>query len=420
MAKGLIFPIFVIIYCVLLEVVFRYIKSQRQKFLISICGSLVILFIFYIIAPIKEFFVIPFLAFMLILLDNVNYFSQQNKKDKFYKPQIEELKNKYNSVLRENKEVFEQYSDLEKKLQKVLNAFYLIQDINKNLEVEKIIKDIYDTIKGSYPECIRYISLVKSKRKENIDIIEYPEHREYINKLVPFSMKTNIIVFGEYNVYLFDFSFNDHEIRVIIEYCPMEEDTEFLQFVDFMFSKIKPALKRALLFKEIEEMSRIDGLTSLYLRRYMIKKLQEETIRAYRYNTFYSLIMIDIDFFKKINDTYGHLVGDNVLASLSKLFKDFIGGKGLISRWGGEEFLILLPYTNKKEATEIAEKLRKEVEENEFYFGDNILNITISIGISSFPEDGSDYYQLVNVADEMLYRAKQTGRNKVVSSINLL
>ncbi len=417
MAKSLIFPISIIIYCILLEVVFRYIKSHHKKFLISVSGSLVILLIFYLIAPLKEFFVIPFLAFILILLDNINYFSEQNKKDKFYKPQIEELKNKYKNILEENKKVSEQYYDLEKKLQKVLNTFYLIQEINKNLEVEKIIKDIYNTIKELYPECIRYISLVKSKRKENMDIIEYPEHREYINKLVPFSMKTNIIVFGEYNVYLFDFSFNDHEVRVIIEYCPMEEDTEFLQFVDFMFSKIKPALKRALLFKEVEEMSRIDGLTSLYLRRYMIKKLQEETIRAYRYNTTYSLIMIDIDFFKKVNDTYGHIVGDNVLVGLSKLFKNFIGGKGIISRWGGEEFLILLPYTNKKETTKIAEELRREVEENKFYSGDTILNITVSIGISSFPEDGSDYYQLINIADEMLYKAKQTGRNKVVSYI---
>ncbi len=416
MAKSIVYSILVVVYCILLEVIFRYIKS-RYKFLISVCISLIVLFIFYLIAPLKEFFVIPFLIFVLLVLDNINYFSEQSKKDKFYQPQIEELENKYKSISEENKKVKEQYLNLEKRLQKVLNTFYLIQEINNNLKVEGIIKDIYDKIKSLYPGCIRYISLVKSIRKENVDIIEYPEHREYVSKLSPFSMKTNIIVFGEYNVYLFDFSFNEHEIRIIVEYIPTEEEAEFLQFVDFIFSKVKPTLKRSLLFKEVEEMSRIDGLTSLYLRRYMVKKLQEETIRAYRYNTVYSLLMIDIDFFKKVNDTYGHLVGDNVLSNLAKLFKDFIGGKGIISRWGGEEFLILLPYTDKEEATKIAENLRKEVEENKFYFNNVILNITISIGVSSFPADGSDYYQLINSADNMLYKAKQTGRNKVVSSI---
>ncbi|MEO0224353.1 MAG: GGDEF domain-containing protein, partial [candidate division WOR-3 bacterium] len=348
---------------------------------------------------------------------NLNDEYKKQKIEDNYLPQLESLKQKLEEYSKKKQEIFLCWDSLEKETARMFDMFYLVDEINKNLSVEKIVKEIYDVIKKTYPKFIKYIGLIKSSKKQISSIIEYPDHKNYINKLELSNIKRDIILFGDFNIYIFDFSFNSEELKILIEYEVVESDTEFLEFVDFIFSKIKLSLKRAMLFKEVEELSRIDGLTSLYLRRYIIKKLQEETIRSYRYNTPYSLLMIDIDFFKKVNDTYGHLIGDKLLVSLASIFKETVGGRGLISRWGGEEFLILLPYTDKKEAYKVAEIIRKKVEENKFYFNGININITVSIGVSSFPEDGNDFNQIISVADSMLYEAKRAGRNKVISSI---
>ncbi|MCS7231449.1 MAG: GGDEF domain-containing protein [Elusimicrobiota bacterium] len=417
MPKEIIFNILVLFSYVVIECLFSFLYS-KYKYEIIFAISLLSLFVLYLITPAyKEFFIIPFIIILLVISYNLNEDYKKQKIESSFLPKIEELKKRLEEDSKRRQEIFSQWEDLERDMSKTFNMFYMVEEINKNLSIEKIIKEVYDLIKNTYPNTIKYIGLIKSSKKETTSIIEYPEHKEYVNKLQLNNITKDIVIFGDFNIYVFNFSFNGDELKILIEYEPLKNDIEFLEFVDFIFSKIRLTLRRSILFKEIEELSRIDGLTSLYLRRYIIKKLQEETIRAYRYNTVYSVLMIDIDFFKKINDTYGHLIGDKVLVELSKLFQETIKGKGLISRWGGEEFLILLPYTDKKTAHKIAEELRKKVEDNKFYLDSFVINFTISIGISTFPEDGIDFNQIITVADSMLYEAKKLGRNKVVSSV---
>lgn len=417
MPKEIIFVLLVMISYISIEFLFSYL-NLKYKYEIIFFISLMFLFVSYLITPIyKEFFTIPFLLILLTIFYNLNDEYKKQKIEDKYLPKLESLKQKIEEYSKKKQEVSLYWSSLEKETIRMFDMFYLVEEINKNLNVENIVKEVYDVIKKSYPKFIKYIGLVKSSKKQISSIIEYPEHKNYINKLELANIKRDIVLFGDFNIYIFDFSFNSEELKILIEYEVVESDTEFLEFVDFIFSKIKLSLKRAMLFKEVEELSRIDGLTSLYLRRYIIKKLQEETIRSYRYNTPYSLLMIDIDFFKKVNDTYGHLIGDKLLVSLASIFKETVGGRGLISRWGGEEFLILLPYTDKKEAYKVAETIRKKVEDNKFYFNGININITVSVGVSSFPEDGNDFNQIISVADSMLYEAKRAGRNKVISSI---
>lgn len=418
MPKEIIFVLLVMLSYISIEFLFKYLSLRYYKYEIIFLVSFIFLSILYLATPVsKEFFSIPLLMFLLTIFYNLNDEYKRKKIEKEYLPKIENLKNQLSEYTEKKQEVLLCWESLEKETAKMFDMFYLVDEINKNLSIEKIIKEVYDVIKKNYPKVIKYIALVKTSKKQINSIIEYPEHKSYIHKLELSSVKKDIILFGDFNVYVFDFPFNNEELKILIEYEVVENDTKFLEFVDFIFSKIKLSLKRAMLFREVEELSRIDGLTSLYLRRYIIKKLQEETIRAYRYNTSYSLLMVDIDFFKKVNDTYGHLIGDKLLAGLANIFKETVGGRGLISRWGGEEFLILLPYTDKKEAHKVAEEIRKRVEENKFYFNNITINITISIGVSSFPEDGNDFNQIISVADSMLYEAKRSGRNKVVSSI---
>jgi diguanylate cyclase (GGDEF)-like protein len=174
------------------------------------------------------------------------------------------------------------------------------------------------------------------------------------------------------------------------------------------------ALENAELHKKTEELTIIDELTETYNYRYFLQKLQEEKRRALRYNLPLSLIMVDIDWFKKLNDTYGHEAGNKVLKQLSRIIKSCIRDVDIFARYGGEEFVIILPQTPQREAMTIGERIREKVENSVIDAGKaGKLTITVSVGVSSFPENGKSHEELVSVADQALYRAKGEGRNLV-------
>ena len=160
--------------------------------------------------------------------------------------------------------------------------------------------------------------------------------------------------------------------------------------------------------KELEKLAITDPLTGLNNRRYFEERLKKEFTRVKRYSHPISLVMIDIDHFKKYNDEHGHLLGDSVLKELSKIF---------ISRYGGEEFVLTLPETDKKGALEIAERIRAGVEIYDFPHSLKCKTgkISISMGIASFPEDSKDCNELLNKADQTMYIAKKAGRNRIVT-----
>lgn len=174
------------------------------------------------------------------------------------------------------------------------------------------------------------------------------------------------------------------------------------------------ALENAELHKKTEELTIIDELTQAYNYRYFILKLQEEKRRALRYDLPLSLIMVDIDWFKKLNDTYGHEAGNIVLKRLSRIIKGCIRDVDIFARYGGEEFVVILPQTPQREASVIGERIRERVENTVIDAGKTCkLEITVSVGVSSFPENGKSQEELVSVADQALYRAKGEGRNHV-------
>ena len=162
---------------------------------------------------------------------------------------------------------------------------------------------------------------------------------------------------------------------------------------------------------QLWEMAVTDSLTGLFVRRYFMVKFQEEFHRAERYSKILSVVMADIDRFKKINDTYGHTTGDRVLKIVANFFQKNVRDVDIISRYGGEEFVILLPEADKEEAYTVSERLRKKMSELEI---DDLPKLSISLGISSYPEDGSDIEMLIKKADAAMYAAKQSGRNRVV------
>jgi two-component system cell cycle response regulator len=181
-------------------------------------------------------------------------------------------------------------------------------------------------------------------------------------------------------------------------------------------SRLKSEIKRAQ--QKLAEMATMDGLTGLYNRRYFLESLQKEMGRADRVNSELALYMFDIDDFKSVNDRHGHQAGDAVLAGLGRLLRENIRLIDVPSRYGGEEFAVLLPSTKLREAQTACERLRRAVGGHTFTLDGTAIRITVSIGVASYwPKSGYAAGQLVEAADKALYEAKKTGKNRVVSSL---
>lgn len=164
------------------------------------------------------------------------------------------------------------------------------------------------------------------------------------------------------------------------------------------------------------EQSSTDMMTHLKLKYYFFNVLTDKLDLAFAQNQPLSIIMFDIDFFKKFNDTYGHACGDYVLQTVAKIIKGGIRGQDMASRYGGEEFTVMLHNTGKEDAMQVAERIRQNIEKNDFYYEDQHMKVTISSGVSVFSTDTNPVTsakQLVEQADQALYMSKRNGRNRV-------
>lgn len=166
---------------------------------------------------------------------------------------------------------------------------------------------------------------------------------------------------------------------------------------------------------EIYRLTTVDGLTQVYNRRYFEETLEREIARCARYDRSLSLLMVDADKFKDINDSAGHLAGDYVLKELASVIKTRIRREDVLARYGGEEFALILPEVDLKGAVATAEKLRKLVERHRFVFDDERIPVTVSCGVATIRKGADSGEALVRAADEKLFEAKESGRNRTCS-----
>jgi diguanylate cyclase (GGDEF)-like protein len=164
----------------------------------------------------------------------------------------------------------------------------------------------------------------------------------------------------------------------------------------------------------LKNLSIRDGLTGLYNHRYFQEVLTMELVRSRRYNKSVALVFIDVDHFKKYNDTHGHPDGDGLLVTLARILLDSLRASDTVARYGGEEFVLILPETTKDGALHVAESIRKKVYDHPFPGRETqpLGRITISLGVAAFPHDGADGSSLIERADKALYEAKKAGRNR--------
>lgn len=280
--------------------------------------------------------------------------------------------------------------------------FHNIINSSTNIIIVSDTKTIIDANKIFFKYFSRYKTLQEFK-KNHINISEFfVAEDEYL--------KADMDGVGWIS-YIVEDSKNTHKVKLDIfgkGYCFNIGASKLLNEKNHYGVVLSDITEQEIYKKELERLSITDALTGIGNRRYFQNKLQEEISRASRYNYLFSLIMFDIDHFKVVNDKYGHAIGDEVLIEYSKLVKSYLREADIFCRVGGEEFMIMLPFTSKESAKEIAQKLRVAIESYK-----KVVPITMSFGVVEF-EKGDDLESMYKRVDDALYGAKEGGRNMVV------
>jgi diguanylate cyclase (GGDEF)-like protein len=193
---------------------------------------------------------------------------------------------------------------------------------------------------------------------------------------------------------------------------------EQVRLLETIATQAAVAVENARIFDQMKEMAITDAVTQLYSRRHFTTQVQAEVERSNRHGSALSILMVDIDKFKRVNDTWGHNAGDVVLRSVAHVCKDSLRLNDLVGRWGGEEFAVALPETGLREAEVVAERLRRAVDEMTVPVGSDMARVTVSVGVACLNAETSTLEALVDSADRALYNAKQAGRNRVCTLEN--
>jgi diguanylate cyclase (GGDEF)-like protein len=320
---------------------------------------------------------------LLILLNIFLYICIKRLLEKgFFKTHnnYEQIQNEYNNLVKQDAKLKQDVEDLEKTADETIAFYDITKEIYKTLDEDKIFSYLKEQVS-------RYVQLLDCKLlKSDADLSAYTNYT-----ILPLKVDKNPIGY-----------------LVASEIKERDKDKFHILAQQFILS-----IKRAILYQKVQELAITDSLTQVFSRRFVLERLNEEMERSKKFNYNFSILMGDIDHFKNYNDHYGHLVGDAILREVSKTMKENIRQIDLIGRYGGEEFLVILTETDKEQARLAAERIRQAIEYKQIKAYDENLKVTISIGISTFPDDAQDILGLIEKSDRALYQAKETGRNKV-------
>ena len=292
--------------------------------------------------------------------------------------------------------------------------------------VEYSVAGIYFASPDDFSENILYIdTLGRNLSKNLLSDIQYDFFRKLEDIKTIRNNKFEVVrmLLGKE----MDYVFTDMKSKIIIPlvfdkkliggicfYTRSDADYASFRYFDIMISELLAIFKMKYQYTEKEFMSVLDGLTGLYNRRQFELGLEQEFNRTKRHPADFSLAMLDIDFFKKVNDTYGHQFGDYVLKTVSDLMKASFRKTDLLYRYGGEELVIILPETNIEGALIPVQRLRRSVEEYNFEFNGIKAKVTVSIGLTMNFTEFKSSAEILKSADEALYKAKESGRNRVI------
>lgn len=292
--------------------------------------------------------------------------------------------------------------------------------------VEYSVAGIFFASPDEYAENMLYIdTLGKNLSKNVLSDIQYDFFRkmEEFRNLKNTKFEVVRILLGKE----LEYQFTDLKSKIIIPlifdkkliggicfYTRHDMDYAAFRYFDIMISELLAIFKMKYQYTEKEFMSVLDGLTGLYNRRQLEISLEQEHNRCKRHLSDFSLAILDIDFFKKVNDTYGHQYGDYVLKTVADLMKQAFRKTDLLYRYGGEELVMIMPETNIEGAIIPVQRLRRMVEEYDFEYNNVKAKVTVSIGLTMNYQEFNTPADMLKSADEALYKAKESGRNRVV------
>ena len=298
------------------------------------------------------------------------------------KSELEVFKKFHNVLIVQEKNILLEKKDIEEEATKIFALYEITKDISKVLKDEEALKIFKEKISQylKFEDC-----KLLDKNADSGSVKSYYCEELHVEK----SIIGKLCVKGI-----------------------LEEDKDKFSILAQQFAL---GLRRIRLYEKIEELAITDSLTHVFTRRYSLERLNEEFKRATNHKLNISFLMIDVDNFKSYNDKYGHLVGDAILKATASVIKSSIREIDLLGRFGGEEFICILPETTKDGANLAAERIRKAVYEKEIKVYDEILKVTVSVGVATFPHDASNPTDLIDKSDWALYRAKKMGKNRVCS-----
>jgi len=256
-------------------------------------------------------------------------------------------------------------------------------------------------------------AVLKTIKEGQETYIKVPQHIELDGVLTQFKPA---------EVFIEPIEFKGAQLGILIAGTgAMLADDNTKQLLHLFTRSIGLALNNTSIHSKFQKLAAIDSLTNIYNRRFGMDRLREDFSRAEREKSVLSLAMVDIDHFKNINDTYGHLVGDQAIVMVTKLIRKALREGDIVMRYGGEEFLIIMHGASYKDAFNVCERIRHLVMETVIYEDEQEIKLTISIGLVSYPTDmAENEIVLIDQSDQALYHAKQGGRNQVVTFSNMI
>ena len=301
--------------------------------------------------------------------------------------QVQAMQKRYQDLLRKQEEFNDTKKHLADRSAEIFTLYELTRAITKNFSEQ----DAFAVFKTKVAEKIKFEECLLVHPLSQ-DLIEYQFDKNCF--VVPLQGRNKLLGYF-----------------VIRGMDPSDRET-----LEILAQQFSLALRRIRLYQDQERLSITDSLTELYTRRYILERLEEELRRSQQRKIHLTLLMVDVDYFKNINDQHGHLVGDQILREIAGIVRQNIREIDIAGRFGGEEFAVVLPDTDEQGAQYAAERIRQAVEKSHIKAYDVIVSVTVSVGAATYPEDDQDADQLIENADGALYRAKSLGRNKVCNN----
>ena len=332
----------------------------------------------------------------------------------------EMIKERYKKEISNIETDIDFYKDYIEKKQRLIDQrkrlLFFLKEIGDSTTEDDTISHLIKTVKILYPEAHSsfIVSPYVSSPVEDI-------FRTKIPLFIPSTLKEtrypkNIWSEKEKSVIMIPLVVSSKTIAVLSISSPVENYFTKDDFIilEIISNAAATTIENIYLYRNLDSLARKDPLTEVFTRRVFEEKIEEEMLVFARTKQPFCLFLMDIDHFKRINDTYGHQAGDEVLKQVAKTARRCLREFDFIARYGGEEFAIIMPNTSKEEAIPILIDLADEIKKIRFSFSDRNLQVTISGGVGEYPSEGHSKTQIIRVCDERLYRAKNLGRDRIV------